>query len=71
MRDTYSVNRTCFSGCRQCNGSDGIWSSKNAQSVAAKHHYATGHQTWAEVAMTIVYGEEPSHSKQMESQDAQ
>lgn len=56
MRRTY-ISRDVFAGCFECNGSDFIWSSKNAQGVAARHHDATGHTTWVEVNMSIKYGD--------------
>ena len=34
-----------------------IWNKKNAQGVAARHHDATGHSTWADVNMMIRYGD--------------
>jgi len=36
---------------------DLIWSSKNAQGVATRHHDATGHTTWVEISMSIKYGD--------------
>lgn len=53
----YAVARTVTAGCFECNGSDAIWHSKNAQAVAAKHHYKTGHTTWVDVYLSIRYGE--------------
>jgi hypothetical protein len=49
-----------FAGCFECNGSHVIWSEKNSQGVAARHHDATGHTTWVEVAMSIKYGADDS-----------
>lgn len=54
---TYGVTRKVFAGCHQCNGSDAMWFGKNAQAVAARHHDATGHITWVDIAMSITYGE--------------
>ena len=53
----YSVGRTIIAGCFDCWGSDGHWFAKNAQGVAARHHDATGHTTWADVTLSIQYGE--------------
>jgi hypothetical protein len=39
-----------------------IWNGKNAQGVAARHHDATGHQTWCDVYMSITYGEKPAET---------
>lgn len=57
MRRT-STARDVKAGCFTCNGSDAMWTSPNAQGVAAKHHDKTGHPTWCDVAMTIWYGKE-------------
>lgn len=57
MRKT-SVVRDVVAGCFDCNGSEGLWFSPNAQGVAARHHDATGHQTWCDVTMMIRYGAE-------------
>jgi hypothetical protein len=56
MRRTY-ISRDVFAGCFECNGSEAIWWTKNAQGVAARHHDATGHTTWVEVNMSIKYGD--------------
>lgn len=57
MRRT-RTSRNVIAGCFVCAGSDAMWTSPNAQGVAARHHDATGHSTWADVAMMIRYGEE-------------
>lgn len=51
------VSRNVFAGCFECGGRDAKWFGPNAQGVAARHHDATGHTTWAEVALSIRYGE--------------
>lgn len=51
----YSTNRRVIAGCFTCNGSDALWTAPNAQGVAAKHHDATGHETWADVILEIRY----------------
>ncbi len=33
------------------------WFGNNAQAVAARHHDATGHMTWVDIAMSIRYGD--------------
>jgi hypothetical protein len=53
----YSVARDVVAGCFDCWGSDGHWHGANAQGVAARHHYATGHQTWADVSLSVIYGD--------------
>jgi hypothetical protein len=55
MRRT-RVGRHVRAGCEQCHGGNAHWFSKNAQAVAARHHDATGHETWVEVDMHIRYG---------------
>lgn len=51
------VLRTAIAGCFVCNGMEAIWFASNAQGVAARHHDATGHQTWADVTMMVRYGD--------------
>lgn len=58
MRTTF-ISRTLSAGCFQCNGSLPLWTQKNAQGVAARHHDATGHTTWVDVNMGIRYGDGP------------
>jgi len=53
----YSYNREVRAGCYQCNGFEPMWIKPNAQGVAARHHDATGHDTWVEVGLMIYYGE--------------
>jgi hypothetical protein len=43
-------------GCFVCHGSQAHWFGGNAQGVAARHHDATGHRTWADVSMSVTYG---------------
>jgi len=35
-----------------------MWHGPNAQGVAARHHDATGHTTWADVTLMIRYGDD-------------
>jgi len=55
----YEYLREAMAGCYQCGGLDMKWYGPNAQGVAARHHDATGHQTWVEVHLTIYYGGMP------------
>ena len=55
MRRT-STSRSVIAGCFVCNGSDYLWSGPSAQGTAARHHDASGHETWADVAMSVRYG---------------
>lgn len=57
MRRT-STSRTVHAGCFTCNGSDAMWFGPQSQGTAARHHDATGHPTWADVAMSVFYGED-------------
>jgi hypothetical protein len=59
---SYRCGRDVNAGCFQCKGSEMIWNGKNAQGVAARHHDATGHQTWCDVYMSITYGEKPAET---------
>lgn len=44
-----------IAGCFVCNGSDAIWTSKNAMAVAARHASSTGHETWADQSLSVRY----------------
>ena len=68
MRPT-RTSRNVFAGCFQCSGSDAKWWGGNSQGVAARHHDATGHQTWVEVSMTVKYGDELPSNKCEEKDD--
>jgi hypothetical protein len=56
MRKT-RTSREVLAGCFQCNGSDYMWQGPQAQGTAARHHDATGHETWADVHMSVRYGD--------------
>lgn len=60
------VGRSVNAGRFDCKGSDAIWTGKNAQGVAARHHDATGHATWADVYMHVLYGEDDDSEKGQE-----
>lgn len=57
LRNTYT-SRTLFAGCFECSGSEARWFGPNSQGVAARHHDATGHTTWVDIAMSIRYGDD-------------
>lgn len=59
----YRYSRVVTAGCFQCWGVEGHWFGNNAQGVAVRHHDATGHRTWVEVGMSIVYGEQREGEK--------
>ncbi|WP_438852460.1 hypothetical protein [Brevundimonas nasdae] len=62
MNRPVSTSSTVMAGCFTCRGSVAIWTGKNAIAVAARHHDATGHQTWADQNLSIRYGlETTSH----------
>lgn len=51
VRHTY-VSRDVTAGCHDCGAS---WSGPAAQGTAARHHDAKGHETWADVVMSVRY----------------
>ncbi len=62
MRKTF-VSRAVIAGCFQCGGTEKKWSGPNAQGVAARHHDATGHTTWADINLCVQYGEDTDRRK--------
>jgi predicted nucleic acid-binding Zn-ribbon protein len=50
------TSREVLAGCFTCNGSDFLWHGPQAQGTAARHHDATGHETWADVHLSVRYG---------------
>lgn len=46
---------TVIAGYFTCNGSDAMWTSKNAMAVAARHASSTGHETWADQSLSVRY----------------
>ena len=58
----YFTMRIVKAGCFDCHGSEAAWHGPNAQGVAARHHDATGHRTWADVYLSIRYGESREQS---------
>lgn len=60
MKRVASTSSTVMAGCFECNGSIAIWTAKNAMAIAARHHDATGHMTWADQALSVRYGTETS-----------
>ena len=67
LRETW-VGRSVIAGCFQCNGSDALWTSPNAQGVAARHHDATGHTTWVDVNLSITYGDKNKDKQEMKNE---
>jgi hypothetical protein len=55
VRETWT-GRTVMAGCFDCWGYDAHWFTNNGQALAARHHDATGHSTWADVYMNVRYG---------------
>ena len=55
-RITRSGVTSVMAGCFVCHGSDAHWQSRNAMMVAARHHDATGHPTWAEQVVSVKFG---------------
>lgn len=48
-------SRSVMAGCFVCGGSEAIWTSPNAVGLAARHHDATGHETWADQVIQTRY----------------
>ena len=57
-------------GCFVCNGVDAIWTGKNAQAVAARHHDATKHATWCDVYLSVRYGQDAPAPGQLDIETA-
>lgn len=57
MRHT-ATSRDVRGGCFACHGTDAHWHGPQAQGTAARHHDATGHQTWVDVYMSVRYGKD-------------
>lgn len=68
-RETF-IGRHVEAGCLVCDGRVARWTNGAAQALAARHHDATGHQTWCEVTMAIRYGREASDTRQTDIEDA-
>lgn len=64
MRKTFT-SRIVKAGCFVCNGGEAIWHGPNAQAVAARHHDATGHETWADVHLFVSYGNSPKEATEL------
>ncbi len=56
MRRTRSSLASVMASCCVCYGSDAVWRQRNALALAARHHDATGHETWAEQVIVVRYG---------------
>lgn len=69
MRVT-STSRDVIAGCFRCHGTDAHWTGPNAQATAARHHDATNHPTWCDVAMSIRYGRDEADGRQTDIEDA-
>lgn len=48
--------RDCQGGCFVCHDNSAVWFGPNAQAVAARHHDATGHETWVDIVLMVRYG---------------
>lgn len=55
IRQTYT-SRDVKAGCFVCHGLEAKWFGPQAQGTAARHHDATGHQTWADTYLSVRYG---------------
>lgn len=65
-----ATSRHVMAGCFTCHGTEARWFGGNAQGVAARHHDATGHPTWCDVAMSIRYGREAADDRQIDIEDS-
>jgi hypothetical protein len=54
-RSTQAGVVSAQAGCMQCAGGNAQWYGKSAQGTAARHTDATGHQTWVESTMSVIY----------------
>lgn len=52
------TSREVQAGCFTCGGSDSLWNGPQSQGTAARHHDATGHETWADIVLQVRYGGE-------------
>lgn len=52
------TNRNVSAGCFTCHGTRAVWFGGQAQGTAAQHHDNTGHPTWADVQMSVRYGDD-------------
>lgn len=52
-----------IAGCFVCFGVEAKWTAANAMATAARHHDATGHETWADQILTVRYGSPASTSE--------
>jgi len=64
------TSRDVRAGCFCCHGSEAHWWGPQAQGTAARHHDATGHQTWADVVLSVRYGREEADSRQLDIEAA-
>lgn len=65
-----SISRDLRAGCFVCHGSDAHWFGPQSQGTAARHHDATGHQTWCDVYMSVRYGREAAAGDQLDIETA-
>ncbi len=65
-----ATSRDVIAGCFVCHGSDAHWRGGSAQGTAARHHDATGHVTWCDVALSVRYGVKAHDARQIDIEDA-
>lgn len=63
-------HRNILAGCVVCHGAGALWTSANAQALAARHHDRTGHQTWCNIRMSVTYGSDAGDDRQIDIEDA-
>lgn len=70
MKRAAKTSRIVKAGCCVCHGTAVHWAGANAQAVAARHHDATGHETWAEMHLIARYGQDAPDARQIDIEDA-
>lgn len=69
MRQTFT-SRDVRAGCFACHGGDARWYGAQAQGTAARHHDATGHETWSDVILSVRYGTAAADPRQIDIEES-
>lgn len=70
MNRATAISRDLRAGCFVCHGMDARWFGPQSQGTAARHHDATGHQTWCDVMMSVRYGRDAAEGRQLDIEAA-
>jgi len=65
-----ATSRDVRAGCFTCHDGEARWFGPQAQGTAARHHDATGHVTWTDVALSVRYGHPKSDPRQLDIEAA-